>query len=116
MSSNPFMDYQEQFFKMWNDSMEKMMDSEAYKTMAKNIPGSELYAKTLESMVPNVENYWKTLASSMPGMNFFTKSDDKGADPMAAWNDMMSKIPGMDAWKEMMDKMPGMDFWKNAMP
>ena len=134
MSSNPYMDYQEQFFKMWNDSMEKMMDSDAYKAMAKNIPGSEVYAKTLESMVPSVEKYWKTMASAMPGMDFFNtkdtaKEEKKEFNPMETWMDMMSKVPGMDAWtdmlekmpameiwKNMMDKMPGMDFWKNAMP
>ena len=145
MSSNPYMDYQDQFFKMWNDSMEKMMESDAYKAMAKSIPGSDAYAKAMESMVPSVEKYWKTMASSMPGMDFFS-TDKKEADPMDTWKDMMSnvpgmdawmdawkeyldKIPGMDAWKEyldkmpameiwktMMDKMPGMDFWKNAMP
>jgi len=118
MSSNPFMDYQEQFFKMWNDNMEKMMDSDAYKAMTKNIPGSEMYAKVMESMVPNVENYWKTMASAIPGMDFFTKADkkdEKTADPMEAWKEMMSNVPGMDAWKDMMDKMPGMDAWKDMM-
>ena len=121
MSSNPYMDYQEQFFKMWNDSMEKMMESDAYKAMAKSIPGSDMYAKALESMVPNVEKYWKTMASAMPGMDFFTskaevKEEKKDFDPMEAWKDMMSKVPGMDAWNAMLEKMPGMDFWKNAMP
>ena len=61
MSTNPFKDYQEQFFKMWNENMEKMMDSDAYKAMAKNIPGAESYMKVMESMVPNVEKYWKDM-------------------------------------------------------
>lgn len=38
MSNNPFMDYQEQFFKMWKDNMDKMVDSEPYKAVMKNIP------------------------------------------------------------------------------
>ena len=25
MSNNPFMDYQEQFFKLWNDNMDQML-------------------------------------------------------------------------------------------
>ena len=43
MSNNPFMDYQEQFFKMWKDNMGKMVDSEPYKAMTKNIPGADVY-------------------------------------------------------------------------
>ena len=62
MSTNPFMDYQEQFFKLWNDNMDKMLESDAYKAMAKNIPGAEAYTKAMESMVPNVEKYWKNMA------------------------------------------------------
>ena len=101
MSSNPFMDYQEQFFKMWNDSMEKMMDSEPYKAIAKNIPGADMYAQAMESMVPQVENYWKTMASSVPGADY--------------WEKMMEGMPGVDYWKGMMDKMPGMDYWTKMM-
>ena len=69
MSTNPFKDYQEQFFKMWNENMEKMMDSDAYKAMAKNIPGAESYMKVMESMVPNVEKYWKDMAAAMTASN-----------------------------------------------
>ncbi len=114
MSTNPFMDYQEQFFKMWNENMKNMLDSEAYKTMTKNIPGADAYTKAMESMVPNVENYWKSMASNMPqipvmpgmpGMDAWTNT----------WNNMMSSNPYMEYWKSFADKMPGMDAWTNMM-
>ena len=109
MSSNPFMDYQEQFFKMWNDNMGKMMDSDAYKAMAKNIPGADMYTKTMEAMVPNVEKYWKTMFNAMPGM-----APEKKEEPAAPSN------PMMDYWNSMMKQMqsytaniPSMaDYWK----
>ena len=103
MSTNPFQEYQEQFFKMWNDNMEKMMDSDAYKAMKKNIPGAEAYMKVMESMVPNVEKYWRDMTSAVPsafgGMDY--------------WKKMTENIPGMDMWKSFAEKVPGMDFWKN---
>lgn len=103
MSTNPFKDYQEQFFKMWNENMEKMMDSDAYKAMAKNIPGAESYMKVMESMVPNVEKYWKDMAAAMTASN----------PAMDYWKSMAEKMPGMDMWKNFTEKMPGMDMWKN---
>ncbi len=120
MSTNPFMDYQEQFFKMWNDNMEKMLDSDAYKAMTKNIPGAEAYTKAMESMVPNVENYWKNMASAMPqmpampGMDYWKNMMDSNP-VMDYWKDMADKMPGLDYWKDMADKMPGIDYWKNMM-
>ena len=105
MSTNPYMDYQEQFFKMWNDNMDQMLNSDAYKAMTKNIPGAEAYTKAMESMVPNVENYWKTMAASMPQF--------PEVPGMNAWNNMMASNPFMDYWKNMAEKMPAMDFWKN---
>ena len=104
MSSNPFMDYQEQFFKLWNDNMDKMLDSDAYKAMTKNIPGAEAYTKAMESMVPNVENYWKNMAAAMPQMP---------SNPMMDyWKDMADKMPGMDAWKNFADPAAFADTWK----
>ena len=108
MSSNPFMDYQEQFFKMWNDNMDQMLNSDAYKAMAKNIPGADAYTKAMEAMVPNVENYWKTMAASMPEMP---------ANPfMDMWKNMPASNPFMDMWKNMPASNPFMDYWKNLMP
>ena len=118
MSNNPFMDYQEQFFKMWKDNMGKMVDSDAYKAMTKNIPGADAYAKAMESMIPNVENYWKNMMSSMPqmpGMNFWN-SNPWNSNPWSSnpWNSMMASNPFMDYWKNMADKMPDMSaFWTN---
>ena len=104
MSSNPFMDYQEQFFKLWNDNMDNMLDSDAYKAMTKNIPGAEAYTKAMESMVPNVENYWKNMAAAMPQMP---------SNPMMDyWKDMADKMPGMDAWKNFADPAAFADTWK----
>ena len=115
MSSNPFTDYQEQFFKMWNDNMEKMMDSEPYKAMTKNIPGADMYAKAMESMVPQVENYWKTMASSVPGADYWEKMME-GMPGVDYWKQMMGGMPGMDYWKKMMDGMPGMtEYWNKMM-
>ena len=128
MSSNPFMDYQEQFFKLWNSNMEKMMDSDAYKNMAKNIPGADLYTKTMESMVPNVENYWKTMFNAMPGMNAEKKEEAPASPMMEYWNNMtkqMQNFAGMmpdmsEYWKNFTKGMPDMSgFWKsftNMMP
>ena len=99
MSSNPFMDYQQQFFKMWEDNMGKMLDSDAYKAMMKNVPGADAYAKAMESMIPNVENYWKNMASAMPqmpGMDFWSSSV----------SNMMGANPFMDYWKNMAGKLP----------
>jgi hypothetical protein len=117
MSSNPYMDYQDQFFKMWNDNMDKMLNSDAYKAMAKNIPGSEAYTKAMEAMIPSVENYWKTMAAGFTGEGSGKK--DASADPMDAWKNMMEnwqqnveKMPGMEYWKEYAEKMPGMEYWK----
>ena len=124
MSSNPFMDYQEQFFKMWNDNMEKMIDSDAYKEMTKNIPGADVYTKTMEDMVPNVEKYWKTMFNAMPGM-----APEKKEEPAAPlnpmmdyWNSMMKQMQSfagnmpnfMDYWKSFTGTMPDMaDYWKS---
>lgn len=116
MSTNPFKDYQEQFFKMWNENMEKMMDSDAYKAMAKNIPGAESYMKVMESMVPNVEKYWKDMAAAMtasnPAMDYWKSMAEK-MPGMDMWKNFADKMPGMDMWKNFTDKMPGMDMWKN---
>jgi class III poly(R)-hydroxyalkanoic acid synthase PhaE subunit len=114
------MDYQEQFFKMWNDNMEKMLDSDAYKAMTKNIPGADAYTKAMESMVPTVEKYWKDMAAAMPqfpttvmpGMDYWTNM--MSSNPyMDYWKSMMSSNPYMDYWKDMAGKMPGMDVWNN---
>ncbi len=127
MSNNPFMDYQEQFFKMWNDNMNKMLDSDAYKAMTKNIPGADAYTKAMEAMVPNVEKYWKDMISAMPempAMDFwknvpqmpafdFWKNMPQADQFMDYWKDMADKMPGMDAWKKMVESNPAMDFWKN---
>ena len=116
MSKNPYMDFQDQFFKMWTDNMDKMMDSEAYKEykeMAKNVPGAEAYMKAMEQMVPNVENYWKTMAASMPTMPGMPNN------PFANyWKDMAEKVSAdqfIEYWKEVADKMSPeafMDYWK----
>ena len=109
MSNNPFMDYQEQFFKLWNENMDQMLNSDAYKSIAKNIPGADAYTKAMEAMVPNVENYWKTMAASMPQMP---------ANPyMDMWNNMQASNPYMDFFKNMTPNAnPFMDYWKNLMP
>jgi class III poly(R)-hydroxyalkanoic acid synthase PhaE subunit len=99
------MDYQEQFFKMWNDNMDQMLNSDAYKAMTQNIPGADAYTKAMEAMVPNVENYWKNMASAMPQMSVFPGMD--------YWNNLMASNPVMDYWKNMSAQMPGMDLWKN---
>ena len=106
MSTNPFMDYQEQFFKLWNDNMDQMLNSDAYKAIAKNIPGAETYTKAMEAMVPNVENYWKTMASSMPAVTAMNPVMDY-------WKDFADKMPGMDYFKNMPTAAQMMDYWKN---
>ena len=106
MSNNPFMDYQEQFFKLWNDNMDQMLNSDAYKAIAKNIPGAETYTKAMEAMVPNVENYWKTMASSMPAVTAMNPVMDY-------WKDFADKMPGMDYFKNMPTAAQMMDYWKN---
>ena len=116
MSNNPFMDYQEQFFKMWKDNMGKMVDSEAYKAMTKNIPGADTYARAMESMIPNVENYWKNMASSMPqmpGMEFWNNMAAKLPDMTSLWTNPQGFMPGMiDYWKSVTSAIPGMEnFW-----
>ena len=50
MSTNPFMDYQEQFFKLWNDNMDKMLESDAYKAMTKTFRALRL--------IPRLWNPW----------------------------------------------------------
>ena len=121
MSNNPFMDYQEQFFKMWKDNMGKMVDSEPYKAMMKNIPGADVYAKMMESSIPNVENYWKNMMSGMPqmpqmpGMDFVNSM--LGANPfMKYWQDMTAKMPDPSAfWADPQSIMPSMiDYWKSV--
>ena len=122
MSSNPFMDYQQQFFKMWEDNMGKMLDSDAYKAMMKNVPGADAYAKAMESMIPNVENYWKNMASAMPqmpGMDFWSSSVSNmmGANPfMDYWKNMAGKLPDMTAfWTNPQGVMPSLiDYWKST--
>ena len=118
MSNNPFMDYQEQFFKMWNENMDQMLDSDAYKAMTKNIPGAEAYTKAMESMVPTVEKYWKDMASAIPSMPAmpamdFWKNLPQSNPVMDYWKDMAAKMPGMDAWTKMAESNPMMDYWKN---
>lgn len=101
MSNNPFIDYQEQFFKLWNDNMEKVMENDMYKNVVENIPGSDYYMKAMASMMPNVENYWKNMASAIPAMDY--------------WKNMPGGMPDMEQyWKTMTDMIPGMsDYWTN---
>lgn len=129
MSNNPFMDYQEQFFKLWNDNMDKMLESDAYKAIAKNVPGAEMYTKAMEAMVPNVENYWKTMAASMPNvtamnpMDYWKSFTEQNPmdywknfatqNPMDYWKNFAEKNPVMDYWKEFAQKNPVMDYWKD---
>ncbi len=123
MSNNPFMDYQEQFFKMWNDNMDQMLNSDAYKAMAKNIPGAEAYQKAMESMVPNIENYWKTMAASMPEMpsnpvmDYWKNMMPANNQVADFWKNMMpASNPFADLWKNMMPASnPMMDYWNNMM-
>lgn len=126
MSNNPFMDYQEQFFKMWNDNMDQMLNSDAYKTMAKNIPGADAYTKAMEAMVPNVENYWKSMAASMPEMPAnpvmdYWKNMMPASNPFEnLWKNMMpASNPFMDYWTKMTSSQntnPFMDYWTKMMP
>ncbi len=135
MSDNPFMDYQEQFFKMWNDNMDQMLNSDAYKALAKNIPGADNYTKAMEAMVPNVERYWKTMAASMPEnptadywkkampdsnpfMDYWKKMTPASNPFMEYWEKMMpSSNPFMDYWEKMMPSSnPFMDYWNKMMP
>lgn len=102
MSNNPFMDYQEQFFKMWNENMDQMLNSDAYKAMAENIPGADQYTKAMQSMVPNIENYWKSMASAMPAM-----------PGMDYWNQFAAQNPFADYWKNFAAQNPFADYWKN---
>lgn len=90
---------------MWNENMEQMLNSDAYKAMTKNIPGADAYTKAMESMVPNVENYWKNMAASMPQFPAMPGMD--------AWNNMMASNPVANYWKDMAEKMQAEDFWKN---
>ena len=118
MSSNLFEDYQEQFFKMWKDNMDKMLKSDAYKEMIKNFPGAESYTKSMKSMVPNIEKYWKEMASYVPKMPEMDFTKMMEGNPVADyWKQFADKMPdfaSFDYWKQFADKMPDFaSFWKN---
>ena len=56
MSNNPFMDYQQQFYKTWTENLSKIPGMEAYKGMADAMaPGMESYMKFWSDMA-NMEN------------------------------------------------------------
>ena len=91
MSSNPFVDYQQQFYKTWNENLSKL-------------PGMEAYKKFTDSMAPGMETYWKFLsamtdAQNNPWQAFMPKLD---ANP---WQAFMPKLDN-NPWKAFMDMMP----------
>ena len=90
MSSNPFLDYQQQYFKVWKDSFGKL-------------PGMEAYTKMADAMQPGVENYWKSVSAMMDGEN----NPWKGMIENNPW------MPNTDAnpWKSLMENNP----WKSLM-
>ena len=117
MSNNPFLDYQQQFFKTWTDNMSKIPGMEAYQQMFQ------------QNSMPNLQDYWKNFVpanltnpmdfwKNLPGMDAW-----KNLPGMDAWKnlpnmDAWKNLPGMDYWKtfqnpEAWKSLPGMDFWKN---
>jgi class III poly(R)-hydroxyalkanoic acid synthase PhaE subunit len=87
MSSNPFMDYQQQYFKFWKDSFGKL-------------PGMEAYTKMADAMQPGMESYWKSVSAMMGGEN----NPWKAMMDNNPWKTMMDNNP----WKTMMESNPWM--------
>ncbi|MBQ9059472.1 MAG: hypothetical protein IJ125_09835 [Atopobiaceae bacterium] len=129
-TSNPFEEYQAQFFELWNQNLGKIPGMDAYskmlETMQENmakLPGMDAYTKMFESMQDNM--------SKLPGMEAYTKMYETMQENMSKFADMqaytkmfqdmnpfaaMSSFPGMDAYTKMFDGMPKMDdlfdYWK----
>ena len=112
MSSNPFMDYQQQFYKTWNENLSKL-------------PGMDAYKKMVDSMTPGMEDYWKSVSAMMNGENtnpwqaFANMMPNMNTNPWQALMNMTPnfmnmmpdfsqyKIPGMEMYTKMFDMWKG---------
>ena len=89
MSNNPFMDYQQQMYKIWSENMEKAMDNEQYKNMMNLMPGYDYYQKMMESTMPSMEKFWNNMTTGVPTMDTY-------------WKSMTSMMPQMTNFWNMM--------------
>lgn len=111
MSNNPFMDYQQQMFKIWQDNMEKAMDNEQFKKMMDMMPGADYYQKTMGSMMPNMQQFWNNMTNNFPTMDSY-------------WNNMAAMMPGMQSmnnnwqnyWNQFTGMMPTPEAFANMFP
>ena len=103
MSNNPFLDFQQQFFKSWTDNLAKL-------------PGMEQYKGMIDSMAPAMENYWKNAAALMNGENnpwaaFMPKMPEGFQNPWAAFMpnaNFQYPIPGMELYTKFLQFWQGM--------
>lgn len=108
MSNNPFADYQQQFFKMWNENMSK-------------VPGMEAFKDVYEKMMPQAAvDYWKSFASMAPGAEYWNKFAGMMPTPdnMAKFfNPMKNMMPSMENyWKSFAGMMPDSDSFLKMWP
>lgn len=77
--NNIFMDYQQQFFKPWNEYLSKMMNNDSFKNMAEMVPGANYYQKMwkqFNDMMPDPNSFMKIFPYQIPGMDSFGKLYD----------------------------------------
>ena len=132
MSNNPFMDYQQQFYKTWTENLSKIPGMEAYKNMADAMaPGMENYMKFWSDMANGQNNPWASYMNMMSGMtqnpweSFMKMMPDMSQNPWSGFMKTMTdmsqnpfmkmmpnfsqyKIPGMDMYSKMLSMWQGM--------
>ena len=114
MSTNPFVDYQEQMFKIWSENMEKAMDNEQFKNMMNMMPGADFYKKSMESMMPNMETFWKNMTSGVPSMDTYWKSMTSMMPNMGNFWNMMPNM--QNYWDQFTGMMPNPEQFMNMFP
>ena len=103
MSNNPFLDYQQQFFKTWTDNMSK-------------IPGMDTYQQMFQNATPNLQEYWKTFAPAglTNPTEFWKNLQDQGAE---YWKNFQSMVPGLENfWKTFSPMIPNMGDFSSMFP
>ena len=116
MSNNPFMDYQQQFFKTWTENMSKVPGFDAFQKMFPQqpqfpqMPDMQSFWKAFTPVaMPNVTEYWKNFQSMVPGMENYWKSFQSMIPAAPDFSTMFPyKIPGMDMYTKFFDLWKGM--------
>lgn len=112
MSNNPFLDSQQQLFKMWNENMSKIPGMDAYKNMMPDM--TEYWNKMAEGMknVKNPMEYFNQFTNAVPNpMEYWKQFTDNMPNPMEYWTKMMKMMPNAEYWKGLAEMMPNADMF-----